>query len=513
MPHCAPMALRAASRSRRPSRAGRPSGPCSGAVVAVRHRAQHDLRRPCRCMAGPRYVLDERLVRRRRPTGRRVVLVVAGSFWGETISMLMPCALYACDELHVVLGVRRQVRGVVLHAAAVVGAAAHVGARGLLRCRWSVFIQIGGVQGLAQKRMLPLIACAALMYGISIVMSRLIENGWRRSASLSASPSRRRCSGWIGVVAGAHGDASHDEARAVGRAEQQLHRLRLHRRPRSEVVPAHLVERAAEAFPLLLRRGVVDGDGRGRRSPRSSCPVFPVLARRGGHDQLRAGRRRAAGAGGRAARARRPAASAGAAARARRAAAALPPAPAAPVVPALPLVPPPAPVVPPVPGPPASTQTLFVQCRVDRQQAVPHTLPAQLELQVVPLQAWPLAQTFVQLPQWAASDGTQAPLHSSWPLGHAHWLLWQVFPPPHGMPQAPQLFESVAVFTHSVPHGGLTGGAAAAPTSSRRAAAAVTAGAGVAARSRGASRGEDRKAKSEERNASCLHSQPFHNPN
>ena len=80
-------------------------------------------------------------------------------------------------------------------------------------------------------------------------------------------------------------------------------------------------------------------------------------------------------------------------------------------------------------------------------------MPAQVELQVVPLQAWPPAQTFVQLPQWAASDGTQEPLHSSWPDGHAHWLFWQVFPPPQGMPQAPQLFESVAVFTHSVPQG------------------------------------------------------------
>ena len=126
--------------------------------------------------------------------------------------------------------------------------------------------------------------------------------------------------------------------------------------------------------------------------------------------------------------------------------------PAAPVVPALPLVLPPAPVVPPVPAvPPMSTQALFVQVWLDPQQAVPHTVPSQIELQVVPLQVWPVAQTFVQLPQWAASDGTQEPLHSSWPDGHAHALFWQVLPPPHGMPQAPQLFESVAVFTHSVP--------------------------------------------------------------
>ena len=84
---------------------------------------------------------------------------------------------------------------------------------------------------------------------------------------------------------------------------------------------------------------------------------------------------------------------------------------------------------------------------------MPHIVPAHIELQVVPLQTWPAAQTFVQLPQWAASDGTQEPLHSSWPLGHAHWLAWQVFPPLQGMPQAPQLFGSVAVLTHSVPQG------------------------------------------------------------
>ena len=38
-----------------------------------------------------------------------------------------------------------------------------------------VFIQVGGVQGLAQKRMLDFTACAALMYGISFILSRSIE--------------------------------------------------------------------------------------------------------------------------------------------------------------------------------------------------------------------------------------------------------------------------------------------------------------------------------------------------
>ena len=32
-----------------------------------------------------------------------------------------------------------------------------------------VFIHVGGVHGLAQKRMLPFTACAALMYGIRLL--------------------------------------------------------------------------------------------------------------------------------------------------------------------------------------------------------------------------------------------------------------------------------------------------------------------------------------------------------
>jgi hypothetical protein len=58
---------------------------------------------------------------------------------------------------------------------------------------------------------------------------------------------------------------------------------------------------------------------------------------------------------------------------------------------------PPAPVVPPVPV--GSTQAPFEQVWLDPQQAVPQVMPAQIELQVVPLQVSPLAQTFVQLPQ------------------------------------------------------------------------------------------------------------------
>ena len=36
------------------------------------------------------------------------------------------------------------------------------------------FIQVGGVHGLPQKRMLPFTFCAALMYGISLSVSRVI---------------------------------------------------------------------------------------------------------------------------------------------------------------------------------------------------------------------------------------------------------------------------------------------------------------------------------------------------
>jgi hypothetical protein len=122
-----------------------------------------------------------------------------------------------------------------------------------------------------------------------------------------------------------------------------------------------------------------------------------------------------------------------------------PPVPAVPVVPALPLVPP----------TPLSTQALFVQVWFEPQQAVPQAvgvLPAQLELQEPLLQTWLPVHTVVQLPQWAASDATHEPLHSSDPEGHLHWLAWQVWPARQGMPQPPQLSESDAVFRHCEPH-------------------------------------------------------------
>jgi hypothetical protein len=111
-----------------------------------------------------------------------------------------------------------------------------------------------------------------------------------------------------------------------------------------------------------------------------------------------------------------------------------PPRPPAPAVlpprpPALPAVPPPvpaapllpaAPVVPPVPV--ISTQALFMHVWLPVQQAVPQVVPAHMEVQVPPLQSWLAPQMFVQVPQCSALDGTQAPLQSSRPDGHAHVL-------------------------------------------------------------------------------------------
>jgi len=79
------------------------------------------------------------------------------------------------------------------------------------------------------------------------------------------------------------------------------------------------------------------------------------------------------------------------------------------------------------------------------QQAVPHVVPAHIEVHWPPLQSCPLWQTFVQVPQWVASDATQEPLHSIVPDPQTHTLLWQTCPPRQGMPQPPQLFESALV--------------------------------------------------------------------
>jgi hypothetical protein len=58
-----------------------------------------------------------------------------------------------------------------------------------------------------------------------------------------------------------------------------------------------------------------------------------------------------------------------------------------------------------------------------------------------------------QVPQWLASEGTHEPLHSSVPAGQRHCPPWQVRPAPQGMPQLPQLLESLEVSTHWAPQG------------------------------------------------------------
>jgi hypothetical protein len=65
-----------------------------------------------------------------------------------------------------------------------------------------------------------------------------------------------------------------------------------------------------------------------------------------------------------------------------------------------------------------------MQVWVAVQQAVPHgvRVPQPAELHALLTQTSPPLQLFTQLPQWVASDGTQALLQSSRPDGHEHWL-------------------------------------------------------------------------------------------
>jgi hypothetical protein len=79
------------------------------------------------------------------------------------------------------------------------------------------------------------------------------------------------------------------------------------------------------------------------------------------------------------------------------------------------------------------------------QQAVPHIVPAHVEVHWPAVQTWVPVHAIEQLPQWVASDATQEPLHSSSPEAHWHVPLWQLWPPRQGMPHPPQLFESEVV--------------------------------------------------------------------
>ena len=69
-----------------------------------------------------------------------------------------------------------------------------------------------------------------------------------------------------------------------------------------------------------------------------------------------------------------------------------------------------------------------------------------LQTAVVPV------QVVVQLPQWVASDWTQALLHRRSPVLHAHWPAVQLWPDPQTLPQVPQFCESVERFVQPEVH-------------------------------------------------------------
>ena len=140
------------------------------------------------------------------------------------------------------------------------------------------FIHVGGVHGLAQKRMLALTACAALTNGMSFCLSRAIE----KSAS-DVSPGRLVERVAIHrVVAGPDRDPAEGEARPVGAVEEANGRIPVAVAEHRQVVPAHLVERAAEALPGLRRGRVVDRHVGVSAGHLGELRVrFPVGARRG----------------------------------------------------------------------------------------------------------------------------------------------------------------------------------------------------------------------------------------
>ena len=194
MPHCRPMTLNEPLRGRvRPSRSGRPSGPCCCAPLSPFDIVPSMIFvvRPAVLNAGPRYCADELRVERRRPERRRVALGVVGLVLGGDRLDRDPLPLYAWTHF------------TKYWACAVRFAATscmHPPSKALppmlahevpLTVPLVVFIQVGGVHGLAQKRMLPLTACAAFTYGIRYIVSRVIEKLVRL---VSLRRARRRCS-------------------------------------------------------------------------------------------------------------------------------------------------------------------------------------------------------------------------------------------------------------------------------------------------------------------------------
>ena len=78
-------------------------------------------------------------------------------------------------------------------------------------------------------------------------------------------------------------------------------------------------------------------------------------------------------------------------------------------------------------------------------------MPAQVELQVVPLQSLAGGADVRAAPAVGRVGRHTGAVALELAARARARLFWQVFPPLQGMPQAPQLLESVAVFTHSVP--------------------------------------------------------------
>jgi hypothetical protein len=78
-------------------------------------------------------------------------------------------------------------------------------------------------------------------------------------------------------------------------------------------------------------------------------------------------------------------------------------------------------------------------------------LPPEQTHAVAPAGTGMAAQLLPQAPQLAKSDCklTHCPLHSVWPIGHAHVPAEHCCPPVHAVPQAPQFIGSVCKSTHA----------------------------------------------------------------
>lgn len=78
----------------------------------------------------------------------------------------------------------------------------------------------------------------------------------------------------------------------------------------------------------------------------------------------------------------------------------------------------------------------------------------QVLTQAPPEQTWPEGQALLQEPQLELLPArlTQPLSQLVVPFWHTHWPALQELPAPHELPQAPQLFASLEVLTHSPLH-------------------------------------------------------------